>query len=141
LGAKRLPLLGISIGFAISAIMIGAGRGTGAGAGADVVADSGPGADTFAGSDGGLSGGGGDSDNELGVVTDGDGDKCDVVGELRLGRFECLASSSGTGNKSKSEKSPSLAEAANISSRRFQWRFGQSSGGCDVDGCKENLKP
>ena len=105
-----------------------------------MVAAAGPGADMFASSDGELSGGGGDSDRELGVVTDADSDKCDVVGELRLERFECLASSSGTGNKSKSEKSPSSAKAANISSQRFRWRFGRSSGGCDVDGHKENLK-
>ena len=120
LGAERLPLLGIGIGFAIGAITIGTGWGTGAGA--DVVADAGPSADVFAGSDGVFSGGGGDGDRELGVVTDGD--KCDVVGKLRSERFKCLASSSGTGNKSKSEKSPSLAKAANISSRRFRWRFG-----------------
>ena len=80
-------------------------------------------------SDGELSGGGGDGDRELGVVTDGDSDKCDVVGELRSERFKCLASSSGTGNKSKSEKSPSSAKAANISSWRFRCRFSQSSGG------------
>jgi hypothetical protein len=85
----------------------------------DVVAAAGSGADVFAGSDGELSGGGGDGDRELGVITDGDGDKWDVVGEFRLERFECLASSSGTGNKSKSEKSPSSAKAANISSQRF----------------------
>ena len=95
----------------------------------DVVAAAGSGADVFAGSDGELSGGSGDSDRELGVVTDGVGDKCDVVGELRLERFECLALLSGTGNKSKSEKSPSSAKAANISSRRFRCRFGRSSGG------------
>ena len=62
--------------------MISVGRGTGAGVGADVVADPRPGADIFAGSDGELSVGSGDGDNELGVVTDGDGDKCDVVSEL-----------------------------------------------------------
>ena len=117
MGAERSPLLGIGIGFAIGAITIGAGGGTGAGA------------DVFAGSDGELSGGSGDGDRELGVVTDGVGDKCDVVGELRSERFECLALLSGTGNKSKSEKSPSSAKAANISSRRFRWRFGWSSGG------------
>jgi hypothetical protein len=107
LGAKQLPLLGISIRFAIGAITIDAGGGTGA--------------DIFAGPDSGLSGSSGDGDNELGVVTDSDGDRCDVVGKLRSGRFECLALSSGTGNKSKSEKLPSLAMAANILSRRFQW--------------------
>ena len=126
-GAERSPLLGIGIRFAIGAITIGAGRGTGAGA--DVVAVAGSGADVFAGSDGELSGGGGDGDRELGVITDGDGDKWDVVGEFRSERFECLASLSGTGNKSKSEKSPSSAKAANISSRRFRCRFGRSSGG------------
>ena len=87
--------------------------------GADVVADEGPGADVFAGFDGELSGSGGDGDNELGVVTDSDGNGCDVVGELRSGRFECLALSAGTGNKSKSEKLPSSAKAANILSQRF----------------------
>ena len=127
MGAEQSPLLGISIGFAIGVITIGTGWDTGAGAGADVVADAGPGADMFAGSDGVFSGGGGDGDRELGVITDGD--KCDVVGELRSERFECLALPSGTGNKSKSEKSPSSAKAANISSRRFRWRFGRSSGG------------
>ena len=76
----------------------------------------------FAGSDGGLSiggilsGGSGDGDNKLEVVTDGDGNRCGIVGELRSGRFKCLALLSGTGNKSKSEKSPSSAKAANISS-------------------------
>jgi hypothetical protein len=119
LGAERSPLLGIGIRFTIGASTIGTGGGTGAGGGADVVADVGPGADVFAGSDGGLSGSGGDGDSELGVITEGDGDRCDVVSELRSGRFECLASSSGTGNKSKSEKSPSSAKAANISSQRF----------------------
>ena len=119
LGAKRLPLLGISIRFAIGAITIDAGGGTGAGA--DVVADVGTGADIFAGPDSGLSSSGGDGDNELGVVTDSDSDRCDVVGKLRSGRFECLALSSGTGNKLKSEKLPSLAKAANILSWRFQW--------------------
>ena len=128
-GAERSPLLGIGIGFAIGAITIGAGGGTGAGAGADIVAVAGSGADVFAGSDGKLSGGGGDGDRELGVVTDGDGDKWDIVGEFRSERFECLASLSGTGNRSKSEKSPSSAKAANISSRRFRCRFGRSSGG------------
>ena len=97
------------------------GGGTGAGAGADVVADAAPGADMFAGSDGELSGGGGDGDSKLGVITDGDGDKCDIVGKLWSEEFECLASLSGTGNKSKSEKSPSSAKAANILSQRFQW--------------------
>ena len=87
--------------------------------GADIVAVAGSGADVFAGSDGELSGGGGDGDRELGVVTDSDGDKCDVVGELQSERFECLASSSGTGNRSKSEKLPSSAKATNISSWRF----------------------
>ena len=129
MGAERLPLLGIGIGFTIGAITIDAGEGTSAGAGADVVAESGPGADIFAGSNGELSGSGGYGDNELGVVTDGDGDRYDVVDEFRSGRFECLALSSGTGNKSKSEKSPSSAKAANILSRRFQWRFGRGSGG------------
>ena len=119
LGAERSPLLGIGIGFAIGVIMIGTVGSTGAGAGADVVAAAGPGADVFAGSEGELSGGGGDGDRELGVVTDSDGDKCDVVGELRSERFKCLASSLGTGNKSKSEKLPSSAKAANILSRRF----------------------
>ena len=128
-GAERSPLLGIGIGFAIGAITIGAGGGTGADAGADVVAAAGSGADAFTGSDCVMSGSGGDGDRELGVVTDGDGDKCDVVGELRSERFECLASLSGTGNRSKSEKSPSSAKAANISSRRFRCRFGRSSGG------------
>ena len=126
-GAERSPLLGIGIGFAIGAITIGSGGGTGTGA--DVVAVAGSGTDVFAGSDGKLSGGGGDGDRELGVVTDGDGDKWDVVGEFRSERFECLALLSGTGNRSKSEKLPSLAKAANISSRRFQCRFGRSSGG------------
>ena len=128
-GAERSPLLVIGIGFAIGAITIGAGGGTGAGVGADVVAVAGSGADVFAGSDGELSGGGGDGDRELGVITDGDGDKWDVVGKFQSEIFECLASLSGTGNKSKSEKSPSSAKAANISSRRFRCRFGRSSGG------------
>ena len=117
MGAERSPLLGIGIGFAIGVITIGMGWGTGAGAGADMVADAGPGADVFAGSNGVFSGGG------------SDGDKCDVVGELRSERFECLASLLGTGNKSKSKKSPSSAKAANILSQRFRWRFGRSSGG------------
>ena len=79
--------------------MIGAGGGIGAGVGTDVVVDLGLGADIFVGPDGGLSGSSGDGDSKLGVVTDGDGDKCDVVGDSRSGRFKCLA--------------------ANISSRRF----------------------
>jgi hypothetical protein len=82
LGAKLSSLLGIGIGFAIGAITIGVGGGIGAGAGVDVVADAAPGADVFAGSDGELSGGGGDGDSELRVITDDDGNKCDVVGEL-----------------------------------------------------------
>ena len=51
--AKRSPLLGIGIGFAIDVITIGA----------DVVADVGSGAHVFAGPDGGLSGSSGDGDN------------------------------------------------------------------------------
>ena len=86
-GAERSPLLGIDIGFAIGAITIGAGGGTGAGV--DVVAVAGSGAEVFAGSDGELSGGGGDGDRELGVITDGDGDKWDVVGEFQIGRASC----------------------------------------------------
>ena len=72
-------------------------------------------------------GGAGDGDNELGVIiTDGDGGVLDVVVELCSDKFECLASSSGTGNKSKSEKSPSSAKAAKISSGRFRSGVGCS---------------
>ena len=88
------------------------GTGAGMGANVDMDASAGAGVDVFAGSIGGLSGDGGD--NELGIITDSDGDKCDVVGQFQSGIFECLASSSGTENKSKSEKLPSSAKAANI---------------------------
>ena len=69
--------------------------------------------------DGVTVGGYGDGVNELGV----DGvDRVDVVGELILERFECLASESGTGNKSNPERSPSAAKAAKISSQSVQSR-------------------
>ena len=55
-------------------------------------------------------------------------------------KYSAMASLSGTGNKLKSEKLPSSAKAANISSWRFQWQFGQSSGVCDVDGSEEILR-
>ena len=84
-------------------------------------------------------GGYGDGVNELGV----DGvDKVDVVGKLILERFECLASESGTGNKSNPERSPSAAKAAKISSRSVRSRVDRHGWELEEDeDCEEILKP
>ena len=65
-----------------------------------------------------------------------------MVGELISERFECLASESGTGNKSNPEKSPSVAKAARISSRSLRSRVDRRGWELEEEeDCEEILKP
>ena len=89
--------------------------------------------------DGVTVGGYGDGVNELGVD---DVDRVDVVGELISERFECLASESGTENKSNPEKSPSAAKVARILSRSVRLRVDRRGWELEEEeDCEEILKP